>query len=120
MLILLSEIKLNSTTLFIEDNDMYNDHPAFRGSSNGSSRQRQQQRSSNNRVSGHSDPHSMMQAFFGFPSAFNDGFGMNSGGGAFTSFSSFSSGSDGPKTGVVKSTSRSTKMVNGRKFVTTK
>jgi hypothetical protein len=106
---------------------MYNDHPAFRGSSNGSSRQRQQQqqqRSSNSRGSGHGDPHSMMQAFFGFPSAFNDGFGMSSGGGggAFTSFSSFSSGSgsDGPKAGVVKSTSRSTKMINGKKFVTTK
>jgi hypothetical protein len=106
---------------------MFTDHPAFRGSSssNGSSRNGQRsQRSSNSRIGGSGDPHSMMQTFFGFPSAFGgDGFNGGGGGGGFTSFSSFSSGgssSGGPKAGVVKSTSRSTKMINGKKFVTTK
>ncbi len=39
----------------------------------------------------------------------------------FTSFSSFSSsGGGGGNSGVVKSTSKSTKVVNGKKYVTTK
>lgn len=60
-----------------------------------------------------------MQAFFGFPNLNDFGFG-NSG---FTSFSSFSSGGGGGSgggAGLVKSTSKSTKVVNGKKFVTTK
>lgn len=108
----------NIFDLFDDDN-MFNDHPAFRGHSNhGSNPQarRQQQRSSTTRVGGSHDPHTMMQALFGFPS-FNDSFGMSNGG--FTSFSSISNGG-GQKPGVVKSTSRSTKMINGKKFVTTK
>lgn len=55
----------------------------------------------------------MMQAFFGFP-----GF-ESAGSGGFTSFSSFSSGGGGNH-GVVKSSSKSTKIVNGKRFVTTK
>lgn len=59
-----------------------------------------------------------MQSFFGFPNLGDFGFGSDVHGGSagFSSFSSFSSG--GP--GVVKSTSKSTKVVNGKKYVTTK
>jgi len=73
----------------------------------------------------------MMQAFFGFPNLAGFGFGGDHGadaGGfsAFTSFSSIggpsgsSSSNGGGNHGLVKSTSKSTKMVNGKKFVTTK
>lgn len=67
---------------------------------------------------GHSN---MMQAFMGFPS-FGE-FGGEPGAGGFSSFTSFSSmGGGGGQGGggLVKSTSKSTKMVNGKKFVTTK
>lgn len=61
----------------------------------------------------------MMQSFFGFPDLNNFGFGGNSSG--FSSFSAFSNGHSGHSGGgVVKSTSKSTKVVNGKKFVTTK
>ena len=67
----------------------------------------------------HSNPQqNVMQSFFGFPNM-ND---FGGGGGGFASFSSFSSsnGGGGGNIGVSKSTSKSTKMINGKKFVTTK
>ncbi|CAF0780111.1 unnamed protein product [Brachionus calyciflorus] len=59
----------------------------------------------------------IMQSFFGFP-----GGGSVFGGPGFASFSSFSSSgnSSGGSHGMVKSTSKSTKVINGKKFVTTK
>jgi hypothetical protein len=69
----------------------------------------------------------MMQAFFGFPNLGDFGMGEaaigggGGGGGGFSSFSSFSAGGGGSGgNGLVKSTSKSTKMINGKKFVTTK
>jgi len=67
------------------------------------------------------DSQMMQHAFFGgFP---HHDFASAFGGGGFSQFSSFSSsngGNNGGHTGVVKSTSKSTKIVNGKKFITTK
>jgi len=89
------------------ENDMMFDSHGFGGSSNGRRSNKDSKRSRNS----HND---QMQAFFGLPNLNDFGFG-NSG---FTSFSSFSSsgGSGGGNTGVVKSTSKSTKVVNGKKI----
>lgn len=85
--------------------------PAENGGHTGSSKR---QRAQTQHINGHN---AMMQSFFGFPDLNNFGFGGNSSG--FSSFSAFSNGHSGGG-GVVKSTSKSTKVVNGKKFVTTK
>jgi len=92
---------------------------SFRRPANGNSslnNSSKRQRSNTQHVGGHN---AMMQNFFGFPDF--GGFGGHSAG--FSSFSSFSNGNGGGgggNRGVVKSTSKSTKVVNGKKFVTTK
>jgi DnaJ family protein B protein 6 len=103
--------------------DLFDDHPMFNlnrkqsdkdSSSSGSKRHRNNNNTNVNQ----------MQSFFGFPN-FGD-MGMGSG---FTSFSAFNSmgggmggggGGVSGSNGVVKSTSKSTKVVNGRKFTTIK
>lgn len=97
--------------------------PAQNGNSTSSAKR---QRAHTQHVNSHHNGHNaMMQSFFGFPDM--NGFGgmhMNSFGSpsGFSSFASFSSGhgGGGGSRGVVKSTSKSTKVVNGKKFVTTK
>lgn len=110
-----------------DDDSMFTDHPAFRGaqSSSQGNTSRQQQRQSQRSINPHSQ---MMQQIFGFNDHFSMMGGMMGGGGGggmsggFTSFSSISNGTGGggSRPGVVKSTSRSTKVVNGKKFVTVK
>lgn len=95
-----------------------------------------QERQSNKRQRAqtqHINPHhvnnghqnTMMTNFFGFPDLNNFG-GFGGGSSGFSSFSAFSNGGNssrggsGGNSGVVKSTSKSTKVVNGKKFVTTK
>lgn len=80
-------------------------------SSSSSSSSRRNNRSTNLQ---HNHPMSMMQAFFG--SNMND-LSLGGGSAGFTSFSSFSNGGS---PGVMKSTSKSTKTINGKKYVTTK
>lgn len=88
----------------------------FNGNAAGSRRQNGKDSSSkrSRNVNNMNEGNQMMQAIFGFP-GMND-FGGQSG---FASFSSFSGGGGGSN-GVVKSTSKSTKIVNGKKFITTK
>lgn len=94
--------------------DLFDDNP-FDQRRNGSGRDSANKRQRNSQ-------HQAMQTFFGFPNLadfggmLNDSALSSGGGGGFTSFSSYSSG--GPN--VVKSTSKSTKVINGKKFVTTK
>lgn len=92
-----------------EDSGMFSHHPGHRRTGHSSSNNKRSRHSHSN-TNGSS---SIMQAFFGFPN-FND-FGHSAG---FTSFSSF--GNSGGSNGVIKSTSKSTKVINGKKFVTTK
>jgi hypothetical protein len=93
--------------------------PAQNGQSNQAKRQRAQTQHVNpQHLSGHHN--AMMQSFFGFPDMNQFGFGSPAAG--FSSFSAFSSGNNGGRSGggVVKSTSKSTKVVNGKKYITTK
>lgn len=105
----------------IFENNMFAGQQSFRrpNSSNSSSSSSKRQRANTQSVNNNS--HSMMmQNFFGFPDLNSfGGFGGQSSG--FSSFSSFSNGGGGGgNSGVVKSTSKSTKVVNGKKYVTTK
>lgn len=102
----------------IFENNMFGGQQSFRrphtnGQNSSSKRHRAQTQ--------HINPHNqMMQSFFGFPDMNAFG-GFGGGHSGFSTFSSFSS-SGGMRSngGVVKSTSKSTKVVNGKKFVTTK
>lgn len=109
----------------IFENNMFNGgqhsfrRPAQNGQSNQAKRQRAQTQHVNpQHLSGHHN--AMMQSFFGFPDMNQFGFGAPAAG--FSSFSAFSSGGNGGRSGggVVKSTSKSTKVVNGKKYITTK
>lgn len=112
----------------IFENNMFAGQQSFRrpAQNNGHNQERvKRHRAQTQHInSGHN---AMMQSFFGFPDLnnFGGGFGGNSSG--FSSFSAFSNNSNngsnshrGGSGGVVKSTSKSTKVVNGKKFVTTK
>jgi hypothetical protein len=103
---------------------MFANHQSFRRPhSNNGSNSHKRHRNHTQNISNHhlsnsnnnnNNSNTMMQAFFGFPDLNDFGMGSTSG---FTSFASFS-GSGNP--GVVKSTSKSTKVINGKKYVTTK
>ena len=101
---------------------MFANHQSFRRPhSNNGSNSHKRHRNHTQNISNHlsnnnnnNNSNTMMQAFFGFPDLNEFGMGSTSG---FTSFASFS-GSGNP--GVVKSTSKSTKVINGKKYVTTK
>jgi len=94
--------------------DLFDDHPMFNanrrqaGKDSSSSGNKRQRNNANE-----------MQSFLGFPNMGDFGMG-GSGFTSFTSFNGMSGGSGGSGSGVVKSTSKSTKVVNGKKFVTTK
>jgi len=98
----------------IFENQMFGGHQSFRRphSNSGSNSHKRHRNAHTQNINGNN---TMMQAFFGFPDLSDFGMGGHSSG--FTSFASFS-GSGNP--GVVKSTSKSTKVINGKKFVTTK
>lgn len=104
----------------IFENNMFAGQQSFRrphtnGQNSSSKRHRAQTQ--------HINPHNqMMQSFFGFPdmNAFGGFGGGHSGFSTFSSFSSSGGGGMRSNGGVVKSTSKSTKVVNGKKFVTTK
>lgn len=100
----------NIFDIFGDDNGMFGNQFGGRKSSKDQSKR--------SRASGQGqNNNTVMQSFFGFPN-FNDfGMGHTSG---FTSFTTFGGSSNGNGHGVVKSTSKSTKVVNGKKFVTTK
>jgi len=101
----------------IFENQMFG-HTSFRRphSTNGSSSHKRHRNAHTQNLNLSGNHHNtMMQAFFGFPDLSDFGMGGHSSG--FTSFASFS-GTGSP--GVVKSTSKSTKVINGKKFVTTK
>ncbi len=97
-------------------------HSFRRPAQNGQSNQAKRQRAQTQHVNpAHLNGHMMMQSFFGFPDMNHFGFGAPGGHGGFSSFSAFStSGNGGRSGGVVKSTSKSTKVVNGKKYITTK
>lgn len=101
----------------IFENNMFAGQQSFRrpASNNGQNAgSNKRQRAQTQHINNHN---AMMQSFFGFPNMNSfGGFGGSSG---FSSFSSFSNNGNG-SSGVVKSTSKSTKVVNGKKFVTTK
>lgn len=100
----------------IFENNMFAGQQSFRRPANGQNSSNKRHRAQTQHINPHNQ---MMQSFFGFPDMNNfGGFGGNSG---FSSFSSFSSSNGiGRTNGVVKSTSKSTKVINGKKFVTTK
>jgi len=102
-----------------ENNSMFAGQHSFRRPANGNSSNgnNKRQRAQTQHVNAGSN--NAMRQFFGFPDFGND-FGGFGGGGVSTGFSSFSSFSGNGNPGVVKSTSKSTKVVNGKKFVTTK
>lgn len=113
----------------IFENSMFNggQHSFRRPAQNGQSQsQAKRQRSHTQHVNPahlHHPHNQMMQSFFGGLSDMNHfgGFGGGHGQG-FSAFSSFGAqqNNQGSNRGVVKSTSKSTKVVNGKKFVTTK
>lgn len=101
------KLKLFSIKYFLDEDDMFSNRYA-RQRSNKDSNSNQRRSTQNTRNS-----NNLMQVLFGdFPIG-----GMNGFGPSLTSFSSFSSGSGGP---AMRSTSKSTKIINGKKFVTTK
>lgn len=96
--------------------DLFDDHPIF----NSHRRQGGKESSSNGNKRHRNNGMNEMQTFFGFPNLADFG-SLGGGHGGFTSFAPFNGGGgSGGGSGVVKSTSKSTKMVNGKKFVTTK
>jgi DnaJ family protein B protein 6 len=108
----------------IFENNMFAGQQSFRrpAQNNGQQSNKRQRAQTQHIKSGHN---AMMQSFFGFPDLNNFG-GFGGGSSGFSSFSAFSNGGSGGgnsgsrNSGVVKSTSKSTKVVNGKKFVTTK
>lgn len=102
----------------IFENNMFAGQQSFRRPAQNNGQERvKRQRAQTQHINGHN---TMMQSFFGFPdlNSFGGGFGGNTSG--FSSFSAFSNNGRSGGGGVVKSTSKSTKVVNGKKFVTTK
>ncbi len=110
----------NIFDIFDESNSFMN-NPSFRIPSNNTNSSSKKSTFQPHQRQPEGNSHSnIMQAFFGLPSmqvfgsVNGDMFDNNSFG------SSFSNPQTGTQSGVVKSTSRSTKMINGKKYVTTK